>query len=67
MKLTEENAKKLGEILLVERKKRGLSLEQVRQKLESLDIIINRSDINRLEKAQRNTQCLTFKWALSNI
>ena len=55
MKLTEENARKLGEILLVERKKRGLSLEQVRQKLESLDIIINRSDINRLEKAQRKT------------
>ena len=60
MKLTEENAKKLGEILLVERKKRGLSLEQVRQKLESLDIIINRSDINRLEKAQGKLQMPYF-------
>lgn len=55
MKLTEENAKKLGEILLLERKKRNFSLEQIKQKLESLDILINRSDIHRIEQGQRKT------------
>lgn len=55
MKLTEETAKMLGEILLVERKKRGFSLEQIRQKLELLDIIINRSDIHRIERGERKT------------
>ena len=53
MNLTEDDAKKLGEILTVERTKRGLSLEQVRKKLESLNIIINRSDITRIENAKR--------------
>lgn len=53
MKLTDDSIKKLGIILTEERKKKNYTQEQVKIKLESMGHLVNRSDIQRIEKGER--------------
>ena len=55
MKLSETEVIKLGNLLRNERQKLNLTLEEVKTKLEETGIIINTSDVLRMEKGERKT------------
>ena len=53
MKLNEESIIKLGKILKESREKNNFTLEQVKIRLDHLGIKVNKSDIQRVENAER--------------
>ena len=67
MKLNEKEMIELGNFLAEKRKEKGYTLEELRLKLQSKGLIIEKSDIQRIENAERKLPNPILLCHLANI